>query len=455
MTAPLSAVFLPIFDGIFILFSMRILFVWCIAFSTTVTNSQQLYFPPVGTDEWETTDPAELGWCEEEIEPLLDYLENTNTKAFLVLKDGKIVIEEYFGDFTSNDVWYWASAGKSLTAFLTGMAQQQGFLDIEEPSLNYLGEGWSSLTPEQEQAITIRHHLTMTTGLDDGVDNLDCTDPECLTYLAEPGMRWSYHNAPYTLLDGVISGATGQTLNAYLFNTLSQSTGINAAYIPVDYNHVCYSRPRVMARFGILMLDHGHWNGNAIMTDEEYFNAMITASQPLNEAYGYLWWLNDAPTFMIPQTQWVFTGPPMADAPQEMYSAIGKNGQILNIVPSQNLLVVRMGDAPDGNAYLVPTIYNNEIWQYLNPVICGSSAVEETDRRPTVYPNPANDVLNISMAGFPEPVRYSFVDLSGRIVETGNLNSPSLPVEHLANGHYILQLLSGEKNTHITIHIQH
>lgn len=133
-----------------------------------------------------------------------------NSKAFLVLKDGRIVIEHYFGTFTQDSLWYWASAGKSLTAFLVGKAQEEGFLDINDPSSDYLGAGWTSCTPLQEGAITVRNQLTMTTGLDDGTGDTDCTDPACLQYLARPGTRWAYHNAPYTMLDGVISMRPGK-----------------------------------------------------------------------------------------------------------------------------------------------------------------------------------------------------------------------------------------------------
>jgi CubicO group peptidase (beta-lactamase class C family) len=149
-----------------------------------------------------------------------------------------------------------------------------------------------------------------------------------------------------------------------------------------------------MARFGILMLGEGTWNGTPVMTDMEYFNDMITPSNDLNESYGYLWWLNSEDSFMIPSLQFVFPGTPMEAAPIDMYSALGKNGQILNVVPSQNLLVVRMGDAPDGNEYLVPTTYNDDIWEKLNMVICNSVATEEIQNSEfKIYPNPTEDLV--------------------------------------------------------------
>ncbi|TXI78037.1 MAG: class A beta-lactamase-related serine hydrolase [Flavobacteriales bacterium] len=330
--------------------------------------AQETYYPPTTGSTWATTDPATLGWCTDQLPPLLDFLEASNTKAFIVLKDGRIVIEEYFGTFTQDSSWYWASAGKSLTAFLVGLAQQDGLLDIDEPSSTYLGNGWTSCTPEQESAITVRHQLTMTTGLDDGAVDPDCTDPGCLQYLAEPGTRWAYHNAPYTKLDGVITDATGQNLNGYVYNKLGQSIGLLGLYAPIGSNNVFFSTPRAMARFGLLAMSGGHWNGTPIMSDSGYFTAMTTPSQGINPAYGYLWWLNGQDSYMLPGIPFSFTGPLMPDAPPDAYNAMGKNGQVVNVVPAQGLVVVRMGDLPGG--IFVPNAYNNDIWERLNAVMC-------------------------------------------------------------------------------------
>jgi CubicO group peptidase (beta-lactamase class C family) len=116
-------------------------------------RAQDIYFPPaVPGSAWETLDPTTLGWCPERIDSLYDFLEAKNTKAFLVLKSGRIVLEHYFGTFTQDSLWYWASAGKTLTSTMVGMAQEDGFLDINEPTSNYLGTGWTAETPAQEAA---------------------------------------------------------------------------------------------------------------------------------------------------------------------------------------------------------------------------------------------------------------------------------------------------------------
>lgn len=333
--------------------------------------AQTLYFPPTTGNTWQTITPATLGWCEEQIPPLVTFLGTTNTKAFIVLKDGKIVMEQYFGTFTQDSLWYWASAGKSMTAFLVGLAQQEGSLSINNPTSTYLGSGWSNCPSDKEALITVRNQLSMTTGLDDGVLNNDCTDPSCLQYLSDAGTRWAYHNAPYTLLDGVIANATGSTLNQYYNTRIKLQTGMNGLYVPLDYNNVLFSNARSMARYGLMILNKGKWANSTLMTDTIYFHNMVNTSQTLNPSYGYLWWLNGKSSFMLPSLQWVFPGSLHPNAPSDMISALGKNGQIINVVPSQNLVMIRMGNNPDNS--LVPTTYNNDIWQYLNQVMCNQT----------------------------------------------------------------------------------
>jgi hypothetical protein len=68
-----------------------------------------MYYPPLSsTANWDTISPASLGWCINRIDSLYSFLDAQNTKAFIVLKDGKIVLEKYFNNFTLDSTWYWA-----------------------------------------------------------------------------------------------------------------------------------------------------------------------------------------------------------------------------------------------------------------------------------------------------------------------------------------------------------
>jgi CubicO group peptidase (beta-lactamase class C family) len=404
--------------------------------------SSQLYFPPLTGNNWETMNPSDLGWCQNKIDSLYAYLESQDTKAFIVLKDGKIVLEQYFNGHSQNTPWYWASAGKTITAFMVGIAQQEGFLNINNPSADYLGTGWTSCTSPQENAITVWHQLTMTSGLDDG-GNLNCTLPSCLQFLANPGTRWSYHNAPYTLLDQVIAGATGTTLNLYTTEKLKNPTGMTGSFVQVDDNNVFFSSARSMARFGLLVLNNGNWNGAPIMTDTDYFNAMVNTSQQLNKGYGYLWWLNGKENFMVPGVQVTIPGSIMPNAPEDMVSGLGKDGQFVNVVPSQNLVLIRMGEEPSGS--LVPFLMNDKIWEYMNALVCNPVGLEEEQFTFGVFPNP--NAGSFTVQSTTEQGNIAIIDIFGRMVYQKSIEyfTTSIDLGKNASGTYFVRLESGGK----------
>jgi CubicO group peptidase (beta-lactamase class C family) len=398
----------------------------------------QIYFPPNTGNTWATITPAELGWCEDQIPELLTFLESNNTKAFIVLKNGKIVIENYFGTFTQDSLWYWASAGKTLTSYLVGIAQQNGQLSINDLSSSYLGSGWTSCTAAQENNITVRNQLTMTSGLDDGVADPYCTDPNCLVYSADAGTRWAYHNGPYTLLDGVLEGATGQTLNGLVFSALKQPTGMDGFFFQSGYNNVYLSTARSMARFGILMQNGGNWNGNQLMTDANYYQEMITPSQNLNNSYGYLWWLNGQSSYMIPQAQIVIPGMMFPNAPSDVYAAIGRDGQFLNVSPSEGLVFIRMGNAPDNS--LVPFLLNDQIWEKLNYVMC-TPVAEESDEN--FWLNQTATSVRINWPG--KAFVCEVYDSKGnKIMSLEARTSEEISTNHLASGLYVIRCSSGD-----------
>lgn len=421
---------------------LSLLFVTQFILHSGLSAQNDYYFPPnAGT--WETITPEELGWCADEIPELLQLLEERNSKAFLLLHKGRIVIEAYFDDFGESSSWVWNSAGKTMTAFAVGLAQEEGLLNISEPTSNYLGEGWTSLTPEQEAEITIWHQLTMTSGLDDGVEDSSCTDPECLQFLADPGTRWSYHNGPYTLLTDVVAAASGQGINQFV-NSRLNAIGISGLYLPFDYNNVFASTARSMARFGHLILAQGVWNGNAIMSDPAYFNAMITSSQSLNESYGYLWWLNGQDSYLVPGVEVSFPGDFIPNAPSDCVAALGLNAQIINVVPSQDLVLVRMGEDPEGGP--VPFLLNDEIWEKLNAVLCSETSVAGVNAPEiSVYPNPAGEAVTIS--GLTGRMVKLVSAVSGQAIETFRVQSDreALYTGDLAPGMYMLVSADGEE----------
>jgi CubicO group peptidase (beta-lactamase class C family) len=411
------------------------------SFSSIATFAQNLYFPPLTGNTWDTIAPTQLGWCPTKIDTLLNFLEDENTKAFIVLQDGKIVIEQYFDNFNQNSSWYWASAGKSLTAFLTGLAQEQGYLNINDTTSTYLGQGWTSCTAAEEEKITVLNQLTMTSGLDDGWGgDSDCTDDTCLFYEADAGTRWAYHNAPYTLIEEVVANAVGSTYNQWTNNTIEAQTGMSGIWIKLGYNNVYWSKPRDMARFGLVMLNNGVWDTDTVMHDQSYLNDMIVTSQNLNNSYGYLWWLNSGPDYMVPGLQWVFNGNITANAPNDMYAAMGKNGQLLNVVPSKNLIVVRMGDNPNNS--LVPVSFQNDMWEKLNDVMCFTSVSELESNSIHISPNPAQNFTQINSNKNFINSEFRIYDVLGNQLVKGIISSANqkVNIESLPTGVYMLQM---------------
>ncbi|MCJ7467254.1 MAG: beta-lactamase family protein [Maribacter sp.] len=331
-------------------------------------NPEQLYFPPINSTIWETVSINDLGWNTEAEQPLYTFLEESKTDAFLVLKNGRIVIEQYFGDFDANTNHSWNSAAKTLTSFTAGIAQEEGLLSIQNPSSDYMGVGWSSLTPEQEQQITVRHHLTMTTGLDYTVPDNFCTDKECLLFKNNPGTYWYYHNAAYTLLDNIITGAVGQDFKAYFNAKVRDKIGMQGAWIKTGYLNLYFSTARSMARFGLLNLNKGTWDTTPILEDQTFFTEATTTSQDLNASYGYLYWLNGKSNYKIPGSEELFQGKLIPNAPDDLYAGLGAFDQKLYVVPSQGLVIVRLGDSADADE-LGPTTFDNNLWEKLNMLI--------------------------------------------------------------------------------------
>jgi CubicO group peptidase (beta-lactamase class C family) len=314
-----------------------------------------------GVNDWETVDPEEaLGWCDEGMDSLYDYLDAQGTKGFIVLQGGRIAVEWYFDSFTQDSLWYWASAGKVVTGSLIGKAAEEGFLDLDDPTLDFLGAGWTGC-PENEPDITLRHQLTMTSGLDDGVADLDCTLPSCFDCLDQPGARWSYHNGMYTLLTEVLSAATGMGHNLFLATRINQPIGTSLFYFPSEFNRIIISTPRDMAKFGLLALRQGVWAGDTVLPPA-YLTEAMTSSQDLNPSYGHLWWLNGQSGYQVLGTQLVLPGSFFPSAPPDLVAGLGKNDQKLYVIPSLDRVIIRMGNDADQGGW-GNSSFDEQLWQ--------------------------------------------------------------------------------------------
>lgn len=399
-----------------------------------VTGQSSLYFPPVLSSEWDTVDPTELGWCTEELLALDDFAATSATRSLIILHRGKIAHEAYYNGHTADDSWYWASAGKSLTAFMIGMAQEQGLLDITDPTSDYLGTGWTSCSLDDEAKIRIIDQMRMVTGIDYEAYDGACRTPDCLTCRDSPGDEWYYQNGPYTLLSDVLEAATGSSYSLYTAQQLTARTGIRGLWVPLDDNVVFFSTARSMARYGLLVLAQGSWEGTSILSDRDYLQAMTSTSQTINPAYGYLWWLNGKSTFRLPSSTLDLNGYLAPDMPADAVMALGKNSQIIIVIPSLDMVIIRQGDDPDDS--LVPLSYLRDLWQHIDALACVSSAttLATTPALSYIYPT-------VRAAAPADSATLHLYDTVGNLVVAST--DRAINVQDLSTGIYIATLAYG------------
>ncbi len=302
-------------------------------------------------------------WRQQELDALIVYNRDQNSTALLITHRGERVVEEYWtppdnvrmrrmvaeildDGRTLEDV---ASVQKSVVSILIGMALGQGLLTLDAPVTGFLEPGWSHSEPVAEAEVTLRHLLTMTSGL----------TPK-LTAEASPGERWRYNTRAYSLLVNVLEAVTGTDIGTLTRDWLTGPLNMTeSSWRPrtwlrgsADANTAGFvTSARDLARFGQLMLDGGRLGGRALI-EADFLQASLTPSQTLNPAYGYLWWLNgqrvvtprgeEAPS-LIPS------------APGDLFAAQGALGRRVYVVPSLELVVVRLGDAPDAD-------FNQQFW---------------------------------------------------------------------------------------------
>lgn len=330
-----------------------------------LTPPTTMYFPPNNSTTWQTQSAASLGWNQNALQPLKDFLAQKNTKSFMILLNGRIVMETYFTGHTSSTTWEWNSAGKTLVAATTGIAQQEEFLNINNPVANYLGTSWTNMPLEKENLITVKNLLSMTSGIDDSKQLVIKSN---LNYVADAGTRWAYGNVFQRLIN-ITSAASNQNFETYFNTKLKDKIGMDGFWNFGTIFTIYHSTTRSMARFGLLALNNGKWNDEQIL-NESFFKECVSSSQNINPSYGYLWWLNGKTSFMIPSEQTVFQGSLVPNAPQDMYAAMGANDQRIYVIPSKKMVVIRMGNASNiANPNFAVSGFDDALWEKINAVI--------------------------------------------------------------------------------------
>ena len=279
------------------------------------------------------------------------FMEETDTTAFLVIKDDFILYEKYFNGYDANSTQTSFSIAKSFVSALVGIAIDEGFIDsIDDPVTKYIPE--LEERDERFSQITIRHLLTMSSGIkfvksftpwsDDAITyyaiDLRATALNC-TIIEEPGQTFLYNDYNPILLGIILERVTGQSVSKYLEQKIWQPLGMEApGSWSLDSNQSSFEkmssgingRAIDFAKFGRLYLNNGNWNGKQIVPAVwvEESTKPDTISDPAN-FYQYLWWI----------TAWE-TKP--GDV-HYRYVAVGDHGQYIHVFPEQQLIFVRFG----------------------------------------------------------------------------------------------------------------
>jgi CubicO group peptidase (beta-lactamase class C family) len=308
------------------------------------------YFPPNKTDEWETVTPEELGWNNNALDDLIKWVENHHSSSLIILKNGKIVVEKYWDNGGIDNYIKIASITKSITSVLFGIARQEGLLNITDNVSKYLDFGFSYSSKSIEDQITIRHLLTMTSGLN-----------EDLVSEFKPGSNFLYSNGAFFLLWNLLGEASGLSFDQYCNNKLFEKIGMSSA---VRWYKGGLLKPRDLARFGLLVINQGVWNDMEVLEDIDYYNDMISPSQEYLDCYGYLWWLNNSCLSDAQGNKSEL----FPNAPNELFAAIGSGDQKLYIVPSKKIVIVRLGIA-SSLPFWGEDSFDGKFWKLFSGVI--------------------------------------------------------------------------------------
>jgi CubicO group peptidase (beta-lactamase class C family) len=270
------------------------------------------------------------------------------TLSLIVLHRGKIIHERYAPGVNANTKTRTWSTAKSIAVTLIGMLVDEGRMALDEP----LGFEWlpRAASPETDprDAITLRDVLNMSSGLYT-VDNrgLEYATGSGLAYWAgarnrglirEPGTFWDYENYDTILAVYAMKQVLGddQTYLEYPRRALLDKIGMRNTLLSTDrfgdfiLSSQVYTTARDLARFGLLYLQYGRWNGEQLLSEQwiEFVRTPAPSTAQSGNFYGGQWWL-------VPDDR--------TDVPHDAYSTAGNRGQYVIVAPSHDVVIVRRG----------------------------------------------------------------------------------------------------------------
>lgn len=325
----------------------------------------EAYVPPA-SGTWETVSPRAAGLDSVALDAAVSWAGTQRSTAVVVLWRGRIVAERYWQGWTASTDSIIASAGKSMTSAALAILRAQGKVNYDAPASQYLGAGWSNAATT-EPAITVRHLLTMTSGLNDA-----------LQAVVAPGTRFYYNNPAYYQTFRMMATAGGAPYTGAGMTALTQSLlwgriGMASAHwVPNisggELGFIARMTARDMARFGLLIEREGRWGTEQVVPASAVAEMLGTAT-PDNPSYGQLWWLNGKTTYRTPGPYLLPSVPGMLipSAPADLVAALGAGDKKIYVIPSRDLVVVRHGQEADeaGGNPLAISSFDEQWWQRL------------------------------------------------------------------------------------------
>ncbi|MFV5684853.1 serine hydrolase domain-containing protein [Flavobacterium sp. GB2R13] len=266
------------------------------------------------------------------------------TRSLLVIYKDKIIAEKYDTGFDKNSKILGWSMTKSITSAIFGILQKQGKYDIYKPAP--VAE-WQN---DERKMITTSDLLHMNSGLEWEEKYDKICDATQMLFQSEdmsrvqreksaefkPNSHWNYSSGTTNLLSGILRKQfkTHQEYLDFWYSALIDKIGMNSMIVETDMagNYVGssygWATTRDWSKFGLLYLHKGNWNGEQIL-DESWVKYTTTPTNTSNGRYGGHFWLNASGHF--------------PDVPRDMYYCSGFQGQMVAIIPSLDLVIVRMG----------------------------------------------------------------------------------------------------------------
>jgi CubicO group peptidase (beta-lactamase class C family) len=266
------------------------------------------------------------------------------TRSVLVIYKDKIIAEKYAPGFSKTNVILGWSMTKSVTGTLFGILEKQRTFDIYKPAP--IAE-WQN---DDRKYITTNDLLHMNSGLewDEYYDRIcdatnmlfqdeDMTQSQLIKpAVFKPNTHWNYSSGTTNLLSGILRKQfkTHQEYLDFWYSALIDKIGMHSMLVETDMagNYVgssyAWATTRDWSKFGLLYLHKGNWNGEQLF-DKSWAKYVSTPTNTSEGRYGAQFWLNAGGYF--------------PDAPRDMYYCSGFQGQIVAIIPSMDLVIVRMG----------------------------------------------------------------------------------------------------------------